>query len=374
MSDSIELIVLFSFFFIGMTAFALLINSILLRFVKTLGTKNQPNAVVRWSAETKPAIGGLAFFIIFLLCICIYSIAFDPNYIFSSTPVLGLLVTGTMGFVLGLTDDAYNTRPVLKFMVQVLCGIILLQTGTKIDVFEYEFLNSILTVLWVIGIMNSINMLDNMDGISTSVSAFIILAAIFYNIIQGNWTGVDFLILLGMLAAMVGFLFYNWNPSKMYMGDTGSQFLGVLLAYIGIKYCWNVETIHGDGNAYFGVAALLVLFILPLSDTITVTINRLRRGRSPFVGGKDHTTHHLSYCGITDAKVATIYCIISTLSMLFYIALIFYYQKSNFTPILLGYLFFLLVFLSLFGISIYNQNRNIGVVIASKTPENKIDD
>jgi UDP-N-acetylmuramyl pentapeptide phosphotransferase/UDP-N-acetylglucosamine-1-phosphate transferase len=72
------LFVLFIFFFGGMTAFSLLINSILLRFVKTLGTKNQPGAVVRWSGQTKPAIGGLAFFIIFLITICIYSVAFDP--------------------------------------------------------------------------------------------------------------------------------------------------------------------------------------------------------------------------------------------------------------------------------------------------------
>ena len=180
MTNTIELIILFTFFFCGMTAFSLLINSILLRFVKTLGTKNQPGAIVRWSEETKPAIGGLAFFIIFLISISAYSVAFDPNHVFSSAPILGLLVAGTMGFVLGLTDDAYNTRPVLKFTVQVICGIIFLVTGTKIDVFEYEILNSILTVVWVIGIMNSINMLDNMDGISTSVSAFIIIAALGY--------------------------------------------------------------------------------------------------------------------------------------------------------------------------------------------------
>lgn len=355
-----------------MTAFSLLINSILLRFVKTLGTKNQPHAIVRWSSETKPAIGGLAFFIIFLLAICVYSVAFSPSNVFSSTPILGLLVSGTMGFILGLTDDAYNTRPVLKFVVQVLCGIILLVTGTKIDVFEYELLNSILTVVWVIGIMNSINMLDNMDGISTSVSGFIFLAAIGYNAMHGNWNDVDFLILIGLLAAMVGFLFYNWNPSNMYMGDTGSQFLGVMLAYVGIKYCWNAEAVDVAYNGYFGIATLLLVFILPLTDTITVVINRLRRGQSPFVGGKDHTTHHLSYRGFSDSQVAVIYCIISAVGVVFYMLLIIYYQRVNFTPILLSYLFFLLVFLSLFGITIYNQKKDIGLITNKKHSESKM--
>lgn len=373
MTDTVELIILFVFFFCGMTAFALLINSILLRFVKTLGTKNQPGAVVRWSEETKPAIGGLAFFIIFLISICVYSVAFDPNHVFRSAPILGLLIAGTMGFILGLTDDAYNTRPVLKFTVQVICGIILLVTGTKIEAFEYDMLNNILTVVWVIGIMNSINMLDNMDGISTSVTGFIIIAALGYIILHGGWMNVDFLVLIGLLASLVGFLFYNWNPSTMYMGDTGSQFLGVILGYVGINYCWNAHTVAGETNAYFGIAALVLVFILPLSDTITVTINRLRRGQSPFVGGKDHTTHHLSYTGLTDRKVAIVYCIISSVAIFFYLWLIQTYTSSDFTGILLGYIFFLLVFLCLYGITIYNQKRNIGVDI-EQSLETEIND
>src|SRR5690606_15735039 len=147
MLEPTKLIILYIFFFLGMTAFALLINRVLLRFVKTLGTKNQPGAIVRWSEETKPAIGGLAFFIIFLISLCVYSIVFDPDNIFSSKSILGLLLAGTLGFILGLTDDAYNTRPFLKFFVQVTCGIILLFTGTTIDTFESETLNGLLTIL-----------------------------------------------------------------------------------------------------------------------------------------------------------------------------------------------------------------------------------
>lgn len=185
--------------------------------------------VVRWSSETKPAIGGLSFFIIFLIGFCVYSIAFDPNQIFKNTPTLGLLLATTLGFLMGLTDDAYNTRPILKLIIQILCGVILVVSGTVITATETIWFNELLTITWVVGIMNSINMLDNMDGITASVSAFIVSAAIGYLFLHGEFLSVDMVILTATLSALVGFLFFNWHPSSMYMGDTGSQFLGVIL-------------------------------------------------------------------------------------------------------------------------------------------------
>ena len=359
--DSSRLIILYIFFFLGMTAFALLINSILYRFVKTLGTKNQSGAVVRWSEQTKPAIGGLAFFIIFLISIVSYAIVFDPSFIFTNSPILGLFVAGTLGFILGLTDDAYNTRPLLKLTVQILCGVILSLTGTRIELFEWEVLNNIITVLWVVGIMNSINMLDNMDGIATSVTAFILVAALGYMIIHSNFAGFNFVIILGILAALIGFLYYNWYPSKMYMGDTGSQFLGVVLGYVGIHYCWNAQDLTGESGILFSLVALLLVFSLPIIDTATVTINRLRRRQSPFIGGKDHTTHNLSYIGFTDNQVVGFICGIGILSVVFYLLFITFVHATNYFPIFLGISYFLAIFILLFGVTEYNKRMNKGV-------------
>lgn len=359
--ESTELIILYIFFFLGMTAFALLINSILYRFVKTLGTKNQSGAVVRWSEQTKPAIGGLAFYILFLISIVSYAIIFDPGFLFTNTSILGLFVAGTLGFILGLTDDAYNTRPVLKLVVQILCGVILTLTNTRIELFEWELLNNIFTVLWVVGIMNSINMLDNMDGVATSVTAFILVAALGYMIIHGDFFSFNFVVILGILAALTGFLYYNWFPSKMYMGDTGSQFLGVVLGYIGIHYCWNAQDLGGVSGPFFSIVTLLLVFILPIIDTTTVTINRLRRGQSPFVGGKDHTTHNLSYLGYSDSQVVGFFCGIGALSVIFYLLLITFVDSLNYFSIFLGISYFLSIFILLFGITEYNKRRNKGV-------------
>jgi len=347
----------------------LLINSILLRFVKTLGTKNQTGAIVRWSSETKPAIGGLAFFILFLTSFWIYSIAFNANQVFRNISILGMLVAATLAFVMGLTDDAYNTKPVLKFLIQLSCAFILLFTGTGVELFSNDILNGGLTIIWVVAIMNSINMLDNMDGISSSVSGFVLISVMGYMILHGNWLSIDFLLVLGMLAALIGFLFFNWNPSSIYMGDTGSQFLGLMLAYVGIKYCFNAEVLTGGTHPILGFGALITVYLLPIVDTTTVTINRLRKGQSPFVGGRDHTTHNLSYLGLKDSKVAGFFCVVAAISTCIYLTLLSFSKANDYLIIVVSGLVFLLVFGTLFGVTEYNKKRNL----AMKEKEKRLD-
>jgi UDP-GlcNAc:undecaprenyl-phosphate GlcNAc-1-phosphate transferase len=359
MEERLYHIVFYSFFFLGMGVFALLINSILLRFVKTLGTKNQQGVTVRWSAQTKPAIGGLSFFIIFLISLCICLFIFDYESIISEPQIPGLLLSSSLGFMMGLTDDAYNTKPLLKLSIQILCGVILVLTGTEIANFESGPLNTALTLFWVVGIMNSINMLDNMDGIAASVAAFILSAPLVFMVAENQHTSVNFMLILGVMAALIAFLFYNWNPSVMFMGDTGSQFLGVILAYAGIHYCWNVGTDVTTSQGWYSFAALLTVFILPLSDTITVTINRLRRGSSPFVGGKDHTTHHLSYRGYSDSQVAKTFVFVGAVSILLYTLYIIHVKPSDHLMIAAYLFYFFVVFLTFFSLTEINRKRGI---------------
>lgn len=163
--------------------------------------------------------------------------------------------------------------------------------------------------------MNSINMLDNMDGISTIVSLAICAFAVFFNI-QMNWeTHPVTLITIVVSGTLCGFLVYNWHPSKMFMGDSGSQFLGIFLAFCGIEFCWNVPVVvHNNLPVMYplnNIILIALVFIMPLTDTAVVSINRIFRGRSPFVGGKDHTTHHLFYNGVTEKKTAVLFFIIN---------------------------------------------------------------
>lgn len=316
-------------FFVCITLFGLVINTILLKFAKTLGIRDKENTMIRWSNVSKPALGGITFFMSFLVCTACFGILFDHNELFKNGEIISLIGALCLAFIMGLADDAYNTKPWLKFFIQITCGLILifgsLKTGNNnniISIFEIDFLNYLITVLWVVGIMNSINMLDNMDGITTVTSIFIFLTALVFLALQNAFQHYDFMIVLGLMGALVSFLFYNWSPSKMYMGDSGSQFLGLLLAFIGIKYFWNsaiFETQELVPSKQIIIVCLI--FILPISDTTSVFINRISRKQSPFIGGKDHTTHHLSFLGFNNTQIIFIFSGIAFLSSIIAIAL-----------------------------------------------------
>ncbi|MBL7981954.1 MAG: undecaprenyl/decaprenyl-phosphate alpha-N-acetylglucosaminyl 1-phosphate transferase [Flavobacteriales bacterium] len=316
MYSGAQLFLIFSGLFFAALVFSLLIFSVFMRFARTLGIRERDHMLVRWSSSSKPAFGGIGFFILFLVSFTLHGVIFPGEARQVLRPeLLGLLAATSLGFLMGLADDAYNTRPLLKFIAQVLCAVLLIVSGTFIDLFEAQWANMLLTVLWVVGMMNSINMLDNMDGITTSVSITILAAGCMAIMVSGPFDPAYMVLMIGTIAALFGFLFFNWNPSRMFMGDAGSQFLGVFLAFVGIRFFWNAPSPLGAWEAERQILAPLMVFLLPIVDTTVVSINRISRGSSPFVGGRDHTTHHLSYAGLSDAQVALTFIGISVLNV-----------------------------------------------------------
>lgn len=319
---------------IGITfILSLVFNSILLKFSQTLGVRQQVNAKdIRWSPSVRPSVGGISFFVIFLISFIILN--FIDHLLpldYNNLKIVGIFVVCTIAFLMGLADDAYNTQPLLKFVTQLICGLVLYFTGTKINIFTNEGLNFGLTVFWVIGLMNSINMLDNMDGITTIVSILILFFVIALNLNLNMILSPIPILSLGILGSLLGFLVYNWHPAKMFMGDTGSQFLGAFLSVAGIDYCWNSFSLvnyswFSVNPVFLGFLSIALVFILPITDTITVSINRMRRGKSPFVGGKDHTTHHLFFKGVTEKRIAILFFGIGLTGLSLALNLILNYQ------------------------------------------------
>jgi len=341
-------------FFIAAVIFSVTINGLLLKFSKTLGIRNNQETVIRWSSTAKPALGGISFYIIFLFSLIGLSFIKSEPSGFFNLQTMGLLAATTLGFLIGLYDDAYNTHPWLKFAGQLMCGLLLIFSGTYIQFFTSDWLNFLLTLFWVVGIMNSINMLDNMDGIASIVSVGILLSILGIIIFTGDLSNPMITIIMGGLAALIGFLYYNWNPSKIYMGDTGSQFIGIFLAGLGVIYFWNGAGIEGEINRLVKVILVAMAFLLPLIDTTTVFYKRLSKGKSPFVGGKDHTTHHLSYLGLNDRQVAMFFLVFSIISasLTVLIATLIKDWKPLFSYLFIGYMSAL--FLFLFIISLRN--------------------
>ena len=351
-------LLVYGMFFLFSILFAFLINLLFLKFANTLGTKNNAEGtIIRWSSVSKPAIGGISFYILFLISIACYTVLFSPKQVGNNynSEFVGILLSMAAGFLIGLADDAYNTKPFLKFSVQVLCSVILILSGIYIEISNNIIINYALTVFWVVGIMNSVNMLDNMDGITTTVSIFIMATIAVLIGLRSDFQNIHLIILTGVIASLLSFLYFNWNPSKMYMGDTGSQFLGVFLSAFSIIYFWNDPYPHFDGGISKHFVIPVIAFIVPIIDTTVVVINRTLRGNSPFVGGKDHTTHSLAYMGLTDRQVAMIFAAISANSMLIVIFikryLIGWSWEFNF---IFGFYFMVLL-----AVFLYTTNRKL---------------
>lgn len=336
--------------------FSILINRLFLKFSSNLGVRNIDDKVVRWSTTSKPSFGGISFFIGFLFLLSLYPILFSTNEFSFDIELTGIIAASTFGFLAGLADDAYNTNPLLKSIAQMLCAIVLILTGTVIEISSIPLVNNTITFIWVVGMMNSINMLDNMDGITSIASIFALLGIVVVLFLQGAQTSIYFILSIGLIATLIGFLFYNWHPSKMYMGDTGSQFLGVLLAALSIKVLWNYSGTPINTSKQFILPALA--FLVPLSDTTTVTINRLLKRTSPFVGGKDHTTHHLSYFGFSDQTVAFILAGVGLISLLLLtIAYSIVEWTYLFTTLFFG--FAAITFVSLFLVTKITKEKSV---------------
>lgn len=331
--------------FIVCFVFSLLINYILLRFAQTLGMRNKDIQQIRWNANSKPSLGGISFYVVFLFAF-IFTIILPHKNTGFNLQVIGILMSATLAFLMGLADDAFNTQPLLKFLTQIFCALIVIFSGHSIQIFENHFINYLITIFWIVGLMNSVNMLDNMDGITCIVSMIACFFMITVNVSLFNTNGYATMLNLGVLGALCGFLVYNFHPSKMFMGDTGSQFLGLFLGVMGIDHCWNNPTSPLlNGFPVANIAIVCLVFLLPLTDTFTVVINRLRAGTSPFVGGKDHTTHHLFFKGLTEKRIAILFFLVgSGAAILAYLLVL----RFSYTLFFISVFYIVLVFVTLF--------------------------
>lgn len=286
--------------------------------------KKANNSAIRFSTQSKPIFGGVGFYAVFIIMV-IAALFILQNEIYQTSEYISIILVVTLSFIMGLADDVISTPPSFKFIVQFLCAFIFIFNGIYIQISPYEWYNYVITVLWVVGIMNSINMLDNMDAVTTLTSFSIIGGAAMFAIMFDSEISMFMgLVLISTSAALISFLFYNWHPAKMYMGDNGSQFLGAILALVGILFYWNAVPIEDFQYGYNLKQIIIVAsaFVVPLSDTTTVTINRLLRKKSPFVGGRDHTTHHLFYLGLSVRGVGIVLFLINTIGVVLALYLI----------------------------------------------------
>jgi len=237
-----------------------------------------------------------------------------PGLMAQSGKLWALLAGGTVLMVLGLVDDRRGLDWRIRLGVQTVVAAILVLLGWRLTIFiELPILTGLVSVLWIVGLVNSFNMLDNMDGLSagTAAIAAVMLAAVLFLVGDPVSHQPQLFVggfLLVMAGALVGFLWHNRPPARLFMGDAGAYLIGYLLAMASIR-----GTFTGGDVPVHALLAPLCVLAVPLYDTVTVLLIRLRAGRSPFVGDKSHFSHRLVELGMTKTQaVLTIYLATAT--------------------------------------------------------------
>ncbi len=265
---------------------------IVARVARSLGLLAFPT-YDRWHSEAVPKVGGVAMFVPLLVGTVASGV---------SRELLPMLVAVSLMFGMGLMDDLRRIRPGGKLIVQVLVAALFLAISPPIRLTGVEIVDLGLAFLWIVGITNALNLLDNIDGLAAGVAA--IAGAFFLLLLSlGNGGSADPLSL--SMAAFVGmaagFLVYNFHPASIFMGDSGSHLLGSFLA------CATLVSTSARGAALAPVAAIpVVLLLIPIFVTAFVTVSRGLAGRSAFLGGRDHTSHRLVAIGISERRAVLV--------------------------------------------------------------------
>jgi len=265
------------------------------RLAYKLGILDIPNTR-KVHSRPVPLTGGIAIYVAFIVALVLFG---GRAHI---REIIGIILGATLCSFLGLWDDRYDLKAGIKLVGQIAAAMILILSGVQVQAMPNNILNIAVTLLWVVGITNAMNLLDNMDGLCGGVGAvaaafFLLMAAMSGQYLVGALAGA-------LLGAAIGFLFYNVNPASIFMGDTGALFLGFMLAAVGIK-------LRFPDNVQF-VTWMVPIMVLgvPIFDTSLVFIARLRRGANPLTTpGKDHVSHRLVHAGFTRREAVMIICL-----------------------------------------------------------------
>jgi UDP-GlcNAc:undecaprenyl-phosphate GlcNAc-1-phosphate transferase len=254
-----------------------------------------------------PYLGGVAIVLAFSLTVLVAgALTARTSGVISLAWVLGAAVALA---IVGLLDDLTGLHPFLRLAVEILAGLVVYFTDPGISIPGPRWLDIVITVLWVVGVTNAFNLLDNMDGLSAGVAT---ISGLSFCVIAG----INGQFLVAALSAAVagcaaGFLRHNFHPAKIYMGDAGSLFLGFLLAALAVR----LKLVDAPPSVALFVPVLVLG--VALFDTTLVTVNRLHHRLNPMNGGRDHMSHRLVWVGIpVPVSVGLIYALAASLGFL----------------------------------------------------------
>ena len=320
-------------FYLAGFGLSVLVNVLFLRFWKFDFLKSRVKKN-RWDSKVVPLTGGISIFLVF----SILSV-FKFNKLAGETKLAIALIGGFFMFVLGLIDDLIDLKSYQKFILQIFMVLMVMSLGLRASLLGNP-LSYIITFLWILGITNAFNLLDNIDGLATGIGA---ISFIFLTV---NFIGEGALLLghfsLVLAVILLGFLVFNFNPAKLYLGDNGALLIGYFLSIFTV-----IGSQKSGESVFVTVIFPILIMLIPILDTVMVSITRNIRGQSAFEGGRDHLSHRLVMLGMSEKQAVLLLYLISILlgvSALFF---------RNVSPVfsMVIYFFISLIFV-LFGVYI----------------------
>lgn len=282
------------------------------KFAEKVGAIDIPKDGRRVHDHPIPRMGGLAIFFGFVLSVLVF--------VDMTTPIMGMLIGAVIIAAMGAVDDIVNLNAWVKLGIQILAALVAIRSGIVFDVISNPILFSQtafipigyltvpLTIVWIVACTNAVNLIDGLDGLAVGVSAIssltMLVVALF--VAEPNVA----LILAALTGACLGFIPYNLNPAKIFMGDVGSQLLGFVLATVSIM---GMFKFHAIITFLVPVLAMSV----PLADTVFAFFRRIAHGQSPFHADKGHFHHRLLAMGLSQKQaVAVLYAVSAVLGLL----------------------------------------------------------
>ena len=257
-------------------------------------------------SKATPLLGGVAIF-----AACMLSILLNFHF---SLAVKGVIVASFVILLLGLIDDIKGLPASVRLIVQISCSILVVFLGVRLNIIPDQFpfavlLESVITVLWIVGITNALNLMDGIDGLAASL--MVVASSTFF--IIAYQTGQPYFAFLSVALAgsSLGFLVFNFNPAKIFLGDAGSNFLGFMIASLAVMGEW------AEKKPIVAFSIPLLVLALPIFDTIYITVSRVAQGKVKTVKewldyvGKDHLHHRLMGLGFSQRQTVMFISLIS---------------------------------------------------------------
>jgi UDP-GlcNAc:undecaprenyl-phosphate/decaprenyl-phosphate GlcNAc-1-phosphate transferase len=256
-------------------------------------------------SKPTPMLGGIAIIASFVATVGIFAELFDIHP--PQQRLLWLVIGSVAMFLVGLLDDVIELRPRYKLGLELVAIFVLAGWGPQLDIFSNQWINIALTTLWLLTATNAFNLIDGMDGLAAGVG---IVTAIAVAAIAGFHNhNVTMMAALAMAGSLMGFLVFNFPPASIFMGDEGALAIGLIFGVLSIQ-----ASHAGNGSLPARLAIPILVLMMPLLDTVTVTVTRLAMGNPISKRGLDHSHHRLSRLGLSTMAVLATVVILQTIA------------------------------------------------------------